>query len=288
MSHNIANNLIGIALKERLENLERIIDADVVTIFAPIYPNIEQRFDFILKLKKTKRKKLALILQTDGGFSRTAEYLVRKMRACYDEVYFIIPEYAMSAGTILALSGDKIFMTTDSALGPIDPQVKKNIEGNEKFVPAVSFMNKYEELVEKSRKKELTMAEDMLMEKQFNLAELERFRQEIEYTKDLLCDWLSTYKFKNWIGKNGIKKTLIEKNKRALEIADILNDQKIWHNHSRRIHREVLTSRVKLLIDNVEDNEQLEKALIEYWILFRDFLTLNRSDDFLHSTEFFL
>jgi hypothetical protein len=289
MSSNIAVNLIGETLNKELREIENELDSDVVTIFASIYPDIEGAFSHMLDLKKKKRERLAIILQTDGGYSPTAEKLVRRMRRDYNDISFIIPNYAMSAGTILALSGDRIYMGIDSALGPIDPQINKKIGGENEWVPAVSYMNKFEELVEKSRNNSLSPAEYMMMEKQFNLPELERFKQSIEYTKDLLRLWLSQYKFKDWIDKKtGKPKSQIEKTKRAEEIADILNDQKVWHNHSRQIHRESLTNKVKLQIDNIEDNPRLKKAMDSYWKLFVDFLCLIKSNKFLNSTEYFL
>lgn len=169
MSNNIAINLIGKALSNELRKIEKELCSDVVTIYAPIYPEIEGLFSYMLDLKKKKRERLAIILQTDGGYSPTAEKLVRRMRRDYNEISFIIPNYAMSAGTILALSGDKIFMGIDSALGPIDPQVNKKIGGENQWVPAVSYMNKFNELVIKSQNNALSPAEYMMMEKQFNL-----------------------------------------------------------------------------------------------------------------------
>lgn len=289
MLDNIAIKIIGKFLSQNLLEIEKELNSDVVTIYAPIYPEIESMFSYMLDLKEKKRERLAIILQTDGGYSPTAEKLVRRMRRDYNDISFIIPNYAMSAGTILALSGDRIFMGIDSALGPIDPQINKKIGGENEWVPAVSYINKFDELVAKSRNNSLSPAEYMMMEKQFNLPELERFKQSIEYTKDLLRLWLSQYKFKDWTDKKtGKSKTQEEKTKRAEEVADILNDQKIWHNHSRQIHRETLTKVVKLKIDNIEDNPKLKIAIDAYWKLFVDFLCLIKSNKFLNSTEYFL
>jgi ClpP class serine protease len=51
---------------------------------------------------------------------------VTVIRKHYKTVNFVVPDYAMSAGTIFCMSGDKIFMDYASALGPIDPQVIPN------------------------------------------------------------------------------------------------------------------------------------------------------------------
>ena len=62
------------------------------------------------------------MLETNGGYMETAERLVSVMRSHYERVSFVIPNYAYSAGTILALSGDSIYLDYFSVLGPIDPQ----------------------------------------------------------------------------------------------------------------------------------------------------------------------
>jgi ClpP class serine protease len=52
----------------------------------------------------------------------------------------------MSAGTVLVMCGDNIYMDYFSVLGPIDPQVKRRSKGNV-YVPALGYLEKYNELV---------------------------------------------------------------------------------------------------------------------------------------------
>ena len=67
MINNSAIKLIGELLSDRLKKIEEELDSDVVTIYAPIYPEVENLFSVMLDMKKKKRKRLAIILQTDGG-----------------------------------------------------------------------------------------------------------------------------------------------------------------------------------------------------------------------------
>jgi len=73
-------------------------------------------------LQHNEQKHLIVVLQTAGGYMETVERIVVIMRNLYDSVSFIIPNFAFSAGTVLALSGDEIYMDYYSVLGPIDPQ----------------------------------------------------------------------------------------------------------------------------------------------------------------------
>lgn len=72
--------------------------------------------------------------------------MVNVIRHHYEELYFIVPDSAMSAGTIFCMAGDKIYMDYSSSLGPIDSQV---FNGNN-LVPALGYLDKVEELVTKS------------------------------------------------------------------------------------------------------------------------------------------
>ena len=62
-----------------------------------------------------------VFLNTPGGNAEIVEKLVEIIRFHYKELYFVVPDEAMSAGTIFCLAGDKIFMDYSSSLGPIDP-----------------------------------------------------------------------------------------------------------------------------------------------------------------------
>ena len=67
----------------------------------------------------------------------------------------------MSAGTVLAMSGDEILMDYHSCLGPIDPQ----LERDDHLVPALSYLAQYEHLIEKSMNGALSTAELVLLNK---------------------------------------------------------------------------------------------------------------------------
>ena len=70
-----------------------------------------------------KSKGLDLILHTPGGDIAAAESIVDYLHAIFgDNIRAIIPQMAMSAGTMIALSCPTIIMGKQSCLGPVDPQ----------------------------------------------------------------------------------------------------------------------------------------------------------------------
>ncbi len=67
---------------------------------------------------------LDLILHTPGGSISATQSLVNYLRTMFgDDIRAIVPQIAMSAGTMVACSCKSILMGKESNLGPIDPQL---------------------------------------------------------------------------------------------------------------------------------------------------------------------
>ncbi|MEJ2027525.1 MAG: ATP-dependent Clp protease proteolytic subunit [Limibacillus sp.] len=64
-----------------------------------------------------------LVLQTPGGLVLAALQIARALKHHKGKVTVLVPHYAMSGGTLLALAADEIIMTHHSVLGPVDPQI---------------------------------------------------------------------------------------------------------------------------------------------------------------------
>ena len=240
--------------------------------------------ELIEQLAEVKNKKdvLYIILTTPGGSAVAVERYVNIVRHHYQEVSFIVPNYAYSAGTIFCMSGDKIFMDYSSVLGPIDPQVV-NREGN--MVPALGYLDKINELIQKSQKNQLTQAEFIIL-KEFDLAELRAYEQAKELTIDQLKKWLVQYKFKNWNKhKDGKDVTDKEKITRAEEIADKLSNSNIWKSHGRPINITILENELNLKIEDFGKNRDLKNLIREYDRLIIDYINKNQYYIFIHSRE---
>jgi hypothetical protein len=170
-----------------------------------------------------------------------------------------------------------------SVLGPIDPQVR-NREG--KFVAALGYLDKINELIEKSKNNKLTNAEFIIL-KDFDLAELRAYEQARDLAIDLLVEWLPKYKFKSWDkhSSNQSPVTLEEKESRAMEIALNLSDNKEWKSHGRPICREEL-KKLKLHIDYLEDNPAVYQAVTDYHELMIDYIQKYSFRTFIQTRRF--
>ena len=288
---NVFNDTLKIILNERLKELESHFDSDVIFYYGEIHPAFIKPFrDFIEKLKNdpNPKEKLTIIINTPGGSSETVEKFVDIVRKHYREVYFVIPDMAMSAGTIFCMSGDKIFMDYSSSLGPIDPQVLVG----DKYVPALGYLDKVNELIEKDRNNSLTRAEFAIL-KDIDLATLRAYEQAKDLTVTLLENWLVEYKFKDWLTHQtnqallGTPVTLDQKKERAKDIATKLGNNNLWHSHGRMINIEVLKNYLKLKIEDYSDDLPLREKIRSYNDLIIEFILRSEIRYFLHSRNYF-
>ena len=66
---------------------------------------------------------IELIVHTPGGLVLAAGQIAHALRRHRAKVTVFVPHYAMSGGTLLALSADEIVMDPNAVLGPVDPQL---------------------------------------------------------------------------------------------------------------------------------------------------------------------
>ncbi len=270
-------------LNKYLGKIEKILKADALTIFSPILYGLENRVRSAVESFQKRKSRIAIVLDTPGGIVEVVERIVSVIRHYYAAVDFLIPDRAMSAGTVFVMAGDRIFMGYFSCLGPIDPQIVKD----EKLVPALSYLNQYQRLHAKAEAGELNTAELVLLNK-LDLGELDQFEQARQLSHDLLTQWLSTYKFKNWKthSSTGATVTEDEKKQRAKEIAAMLSDNERWHSHGRMISRDILTSDpdINLKIEKLEDTPNLSLVLDNYVGLLKDYI---QGGSFVHTCKYF-
>ncbi|NPA57874.1 MAG: hypothetical protein GXN94_01125 [Aquificae bacterium] len=63
------------------------------------------------------------IIHTPGGLALAATQIANALADHQAPVRVIVPHYAMSGGTLIALSADEIIMDEHAVLGPVDPQL---------------------------------------------------------------------------------------------------------------------------------------------------------------------
>jgi len=278
-----SNRIIEIQLTDRLRAVEDAANADVLAYIGPIFAPADDEIKDAVEEIDDRKPNLVVVLETYGGHITVAERIARIFRHHYDRLDFIVPTFAMSAGTVLVMAGDSIYMDYASVLGPIDPQVSKDGGG---FVPALGYLEQYERLIKKSADGKLTTAELAFMLQNFDMAELYSYEQERELSIALLEDWLVNYKFKNWkkTATRGKTVTKAMRSRRAREIATKLNKTDLWHSHSRGIPMEVIRRDLNLLIEDFGADSALTRPVHDYYRLLKDYQLRRGHDVFVIHT----
>jgi len=191
------------------------------------------------------------ILHSPGGFAEAVEMIVVMLRNKFRHIRFIIPHSAMSAATILALSGDEILMFQRSQLGPIDPQISGPTSG-----PAQSIIDGFDEIkreVEKSGK--LNGAYVPILHK-MDVSTIKYCREAITYGKRNVKTWLQQYMFRNLPTK--------EAKKKAEKISRFFSNRRKHLTHRRPIMKDEAVKQ-GLVIKNIEEDEKLSDLIKEYY-----------------------
>lgn len=282
------DNHILMALGHYRSLVSQHFQCPVLAYAGPIHPAVLSAYVVAVEAIVGQAKstdvegRICILLATPGGVVEAVEKMVEVTRHHFTEVLFVVPTAAMSAGTIFCMSGDKIFMDYTSSLGPIDPQVPLE---NGNLVPALGYIDKVNELIEKSANNKLTDAE-LLMLQRLDLATLRRYEQARDLSVSLLKQWLVKYKFKDWathsITNPGSPVTQAEKEQRAEQIAKDLSDNNRWHSHGRMIGIQTLTDGLKLKIEDYTNDAVLRQNLRIYSELLAEHAERQQSAFMLH------
>jgi len=227
-------------------------------------------FSELVNTIPTNARDIDVILVTPGGSGTQVAKFVDKLRPRFDTVSFILPNIAMSAGTIFAMSGDEIIMTNSSYIGPVDPQVP-NKDGM--YIPAQAILTLIEEIQTKGNeaiKKGINPDwTDLQILRQIDPKEIGNAINASKYSVELVENYLHDYKFKTWtVHSNGSPVTAEQRKQRASEIANQLCKHSLWKTHDHGITREVAWDACKLKIRHSETIDRLDRAIKRLWALF--------------------
>jgi ClpP class serine protease len=98
------------------------------------YIDIQDSENILRAIKLTDDEvPIDLIVHTPGGLVLAAKQIAYALCKHPAKVTVLVPHYAMSGGTLIALAADEIIMDENAVLGPVDPQVGSQ--------PAVSILS---------------------------------------------------------------------------------------------------------------------------------------------------
>lgn len=266
-----------IQLKEELKKLVKeyneIKKTELLIYAASIGKNIprvaieQNDFYFINDiLKDYNGENLDIYIETPGGSGEATEEIVRWLRKKYSNINFIVAGEAKSAGTLMVLSGDNIYMSETGSLGPIDAQVmlgRMHISAHD-----------YKEWIENKRKEAEKTNKlnpvDIAILTQISPGEISGIENSLYFAEDLVEKWLVEYKFKDWNLTETRKTTVTEemKKKRAKEIAKKLTNHTKWRSHGRSLKIEDLEE-IGLKINKIEDDKEISDLICKIHAIIR-------------------
>jgi hypothetical protein len=218
------------------------------------------------QLSYVKSKEIDIIIETTGGIAETVEDIVQLVRSKHERVGVIIPGMAKSAGTIFSMAGDEILMSDTSALGPIDAQIVSNA----KRFSADAFIDGLEKIKQEVIDTGKLNPAYIPILQSISPGEIQHCENAQNFSKTLVKNWLSAYKFKYWEKhtSNGKPVTNVEKEKQAEVIAYKLCKHSDWLTHGRSIRIKDL-EKMGLKIRNYTCETELNEAIDRYFTLLR-------------------
>ena len=200
---------------------------------------------FMAVIKGLDRKKgLDLILHTPGGEIAATESIVDYLRSMFGaDIRAIVPQLAMSAGTMIACSCKSIVLGKHSSLGPIDPQ----LNGLAAHGIIEEINTAHEEI---SNDPTRAIIWQPILQK-YHPTLVGECQKAIQWSEELAADWLRTNMFKRVKNPSArIKKIITE-----------LGDHAINLNHARHMSLEKCRE-MKLKIEALEKSPKLQDLVL--------------------------
>ena len=172
-----------------------------------------------------KSKGLDLILHTPGGNTSATESIVNYLRSIFGkDIRAFIPQIAMSAGTMIALSCKEIVMGKQSNIGPIDPQFGG--------MSCAGVIEEFDKAVKSVKADPASAPLWQVIISKYHPTFLGDCQKAIMWSNTMVEEWLST----NMLSDHPNPKA------DAHKIVEILGSHKETFTHSKHIHIEECAS----------------------------------------------
>lgn len=194
--------------------------------------------------KLDKKKGLDLFLHTPGGNISATESIVSYLRLMFgNDIRAIVPQIAMSAGTMMACSCKSIVMGKQSNLGPIDPQIG--------MTPAQGILDEFERIKDDVKKDPKTIIVWREILSRYNPTLIGECEKAIKWAADIVEEWLN----ENMFSKEKDKSVKVKK------ILSQLSDHSKTLSHSRHLGINEIKS-IGLKVEELEKDQKLQDLVL--------------------------
>ncbi len=207
--------------------------------------NDDDKNGFMAAIHKMDRDKgLDLILHTPGGEVAAVESIVNYLRAMFrTDMRAIIPQLAMSGGTVIACACKEIIMGKHSSLGPIDPQLRG--------IPAHGVIEEFERAKKEVKANPSTIPVWQAIINKYHPTLIGECEKAIAWSTEMTEEWLRTGMFK---GESNV-------GKKIQEILDQLGDHALTKSHERHLAFDRCVD-MGLKVSALEDDDDLQEAVL--------------------------
>ncbi len=191
-----------------------------------------------------KTKGLDLILHTPGGEVGATESIVHYLRQIFGiDIRVIVPQIAMSGGTMIACSSKEILMGKQSSLGPIDPQYRG--------VSAQGVLSEFKKAQEDVKKDQ---------------ASIPLWHSIIsKYTPTLIGECQNAIKWSEGITREWLKDGMLKDEAEPDSIIDRIMSTVASHDNTKSHERHISATKAKeigLKVTMIEEEQKLQDAIL--------------------------
>jgi hypothetical protein len=193
---------------------------------------------------------LDILIHSAGGYPEATESIVQQLRSKYSNIRFIVPSYAKSAATMLAMSGNEILMDRDAELGPIDPQMRTQTGTS----PAEAIQEQFKKIQSELQADPTKLPSFLPILAPLGPSLLLDSQHAIELSKQLVRDWTKQYMFAGDA----------EAEQKSAKISDYLGDHSKFKSHARAVKiSDLIPLGVK--VTDIRSNPALYRAVDELY-----------------------
>lgn len=210
---------------------------------------------------------LALVINSPGGDGLAAERVINVCRSYSGtgDFWAIVPGKAKSAATMICMGAVKIMMAPSSELGPVDPQIIRQEDGNLKMFSAYSLVETYKKLFRGAVRAKGNLQPYIQQLANFDQREIAMYESYIELADDIAIKSLQSGMMK------GKSKATIQKN-----VKIFLDPKAGTVAHGRPIYSPE-AAKCGLNIEELDVQSTLWKHLYELYVRIDTFVSRSAS-----------
>lgn len=207
--------------------------------------NDEDKNGFMTVIHQMDRSQgLDLLLHTPGGETAATESLVDYLRAMFGtDIRAIVPQLAMSGGTMIACACKEIVMGKQSSLGPIDPQFSG--------IPAHGVVEEFKRAKDDIAADPSTIPVWQPIINKYSPAFIGECEKAIDWSNEMTADWLST----------GMLEGEEDKDPKIEKILAELGDHALTKSHARHLSA-ARCREMGLHVTALEEDQELQDAVL--------------------------